>query len=345
MKRPTIVVGALIVTLSLSGCGDDSRAVNAGDDSSGGPVSSPEDFCVRDEDPTDYNAAHAAVEQKQSALQDDVERIRVYGEMHTNEFASAGFDNYPKVVSVGYFTGNLEGHRAALLPTVEHDDAFEVRLAVQSAAAAERIRGEWEAEGSSIGPRRSVLYDRANGSLEIDLAPTKAGRAAARLVEERWGDVACILLAGHPYPRGAAPDAPVQCPNVDTMPTKRNSNVDFLITLDRPSVARGERGTGVARITNRGSTRIEAGTGSDVTGFVIESETNRLVGFRTGPMNAMASVIRAEPGETIEKPFVFGTDDCHADADYATPAGEYLVTVSLGEFGRSNDAAVTVTEE
>ena len=342
---PSVVAALVAVTgLFLSACGDGSRGVNAGGNSSDS-VSQVKEFCVPEEDPTDYNAVHAAVEAKQRALQDDVDRIRAYGEAHVDEFASAGFDNYPKVISVGYFSDNLEAHRAALLATVEDDDAFEVRLAVQSAAAAERIRGEWEAEGSKIGPRRSVLYDRANGSLEIDLAATKAGRGAARLVEEKWGDVACVRVAGHPYPRGAAPDKAVQCPTVETASTTANPNVDFHISLDRPSVARGEVGKGVARITNRGPTMIEATTGANVHGFVIEPKTNRVVGFLTGNMLASALVVRAEPGQTIEKPFIFGTDDCRSDGDYATPAGEYLVRVSLGAFGRSNDVGLTVTEE
>jgi hypothetical protein len=328
------LVVALGLVLVLSGaCGDDGQRVNA--DEPTGEVAKPQ--CVEEVFPELTEERMQQVEDGQRPLREDLEKLRVYGEQHTNEYTQLRWDNGPPVRVVGYFTTNLDAHRAALETQLEHPDKLELRESLQSKDDQHVIMNSLD-YGSQLfmgaGPR-------PNGAVDIHMHASSAARDRAAQLHERHGDLVCISLAGHPYPKGAWPDTS-KCP--EETRTDNNPSVDFTLSLAKTTFERGETGTGTARITNNGDTAIERITGSAIAGSVTRPDSNEIVAFVTRSETSMGYERRAEPGQTIEVPVWFSTEDCARNSDYVLPPGEYIVSTSLEGFGRSDDVTITVVE-
>jgi hypothetical protein len=162
-------------------------------------------------------------------------------------------------------------------------------------------------------------------------------------MHERWGRTICIEVGGHPYPKGAWPDAS-RCPD-EPMRTDRNSDVEFRLMLDKPALARGEVGTGIARITNHGTTPLSTTTGSTLGASVFEPGSTSAISGLSEASADVARTVNTKPGETVEIPLRFGTDDCRPNSDYSLPTGTYAVSSYLKGYGRSDEVTVTVVDQ
>ncbi|MEY2425334.1 MAG: hypothetical protein QOI61_906, partial [Actinomycetota bacterium] len=98
------------------------------------PPSVAQPQCVSDlsNDGYDYTADPDKVGAQQEALRGDQEALLAYGAEHPDEYTAVAFNNRPTVILVGYFTGHLDEHRAALRRRLSHPDKFELRQSLQS---------------------------------------------------------------------------------------------------------------------------------------------------------------------------------------------------------------------
>ncbi len=294
-------------------------------------------------DPTNYNTPEGqAIGASQADLQHDVETLQAYGGAHPDEFTSAGFDNYPDLKVVGYFTAHLDAHESAIRSQLQHPDQFEVRKGAQSDRDRERMQQSLQ-DDTDVRPLMRQSFSGATGVITLDLQPSNRARAVSRALAARWGGALCVTLAGHPFPKGAWPDT-TTCPPIGAM-SDRNPDVEFRLALKSSTFGRGEVGTGTARITNHGTTRLTAETGSSLYASIVKPGTADRIGWLFEAQTAMARTITVEPGQTSEFEFRFGSDDCRATGDYALPAGHYGLLMGLGGFGRSDEAAITIVDE
>ena len=351
---------AAVLLFSLtSACGDKTKTVTAGDAptsttttttaASVAPPESPttapattQQECVEPHDDYDYTADPNHVGATQQELQGDVDIVRHYGEAHPDEFTIAGFVNVPEVHVVGVFTGHLEQHRDAIRPRLAHPDAFEVRqgaLSERDATAIQKTisdKPEWQRVSMSIGSGNLA------GTVTVSVRATSDGVQAAKDMHARWSRGVCLDVAGHPYPKGSRSD-PSKCPE-GHLPTDRNADVKFELLPDTTTVHRGDTGAGRVRITNRGTKTLTADTGSPIGAAVIAPGSNETLGTDSGPHADVGLNVHLDPGQTQEYPLRFGTVDCRPNSDFSLPAGKYILTTYLTNFGRSDDVTITIVE-
>jgi hypothetical protein len=333
------LVAVVVLFTSLAACGDNTKHVTAGDEPSGA-IAQP--GCVENNDGYDYTADPDHVGAQQTSLRADAETVRRYGEGHPEDFTQVAFENRPSVRLLGVFTDHLDEHRAALQPQLQHPDQFEVRKGALTARDAQAIQKTLNEEA----PFAHQWNSNGSGGLDFhvnaNFFATADGRSAAAAARQRWGDVMCLTIAGHPFPKGAWPDTST-CP-ADPAPTDRNTAVDFKLVLDKTTLQRGEVGTGTGRVTNNGTVALEAMTGGYVGANVTAPGSQQILGSSSGAQTLEAVGRHADPGQTLEMPIRFGTEDCRADSDYALPAGEYVVSSYLKGFGRSDDVTITILD-
>jgi hypothetical protein len=332
-------VAAVLFFGLMSACGDDNKTVTAGDEPSG-EVAQPN--CADERDPYNYTADPDHVGAQQAALRGDQEIVLRYGEAHPDDFTQVAFENHPTVKVLGVFTDHLDEHRAALETQHKDPEKFEVRQgtvtardekAIQQALDDAPFAHQWNTNG----------FGGLDGHVSANFFSTREGRNAAEAAHARWGRVICITIADHPYPKGAWAD-PSECP-ADPVPTDRNAALKFTLVFDKTKLHRGEQGTGTAQITNNSATTITVESGSSLGANVTRPGSNDIVGGAVGGFSdLMGRSIRAAPGETVDVPIRFGTDDCAPNSDYSLPAGDYVVSSYLKEFGRSDDVTITIVE-
>jgi hypothetical protein len=333
VRRLLVVVVSLA---SMTACGDNSNRVNAGGEPTG-DVAQP--ACVEKTYPSITPDDASRISAEQEPLRGDLATIQDYGHAHPDEYTSTGFDNDPTIRLFAYFSGHVDDHRAALAKLVAHADRLEVRQSSQSEREQHAIMDSLDHQSglfTSDGPD-------SRGPVNISMRATAAARERAEQLRDRYRDRVCLTLAGHPFPRGAWPDTST-CP-ADPAPTERNAQVKFTLVLDTTTLARGEQGTGTAQITNHGAAAIMADTGSSLDAVITRAGSNDIVGGAVGGFSdLMGAQIRAEPGQTVEFPVRFGTDDCAPNTDYSLPAGDYTVSSYVKGFGRSDDVTITVVD-
>jgi hypothetical protein len=293
-------------------------------------------------DTYDYTRDPDHLSAQQHELQGDIEKALQYGQAHADEYTSIGFVNHPRVSILGYFTGHLDRHRAALRGLVSHPDLLDVAQGVQTERDLQQMQMALtkDAEGhlrSSMG--------RPSGIVEVNLDATAAARRVAEQFIRAYEQRVCVALAGHPYPKGSVADVD-QCGDLQ-VPSARVPDVTLELRLDATRVARGAVVKGTAHVTNNSSTPITYEGGTSIDGFVVEPGSSRPIGGQFGGVyrnDVARRYTAAAGGGTVDIPVIVGTDDCRKDADYSLPAGRYGVITNVGAFGRSNEVSLEIAD-
>jgi hypothetical protein len=325
--------------LVLAGCGD-GRNLDAGETTTtngdSGVIRQP--FCVPEgAPPKDY----PVTPDKWATLGPDQDVIRAYGDAHPDEFTSVVSEYTMGQRLLAYFTGHLDEHRAALAALVANPNDFAVVQGVHSFRESQAIADAIQNDPQLHGEVGGVTWGTAAGAVGANFRSTKSGRAAAGAVRDKFGDGVCVQIAGHPYPKGAWPDAS-SCEHVVTF--EQSDDVELSLALDTPKVVRGTIVNGTLRVTNHGVQSRSWPGGSDLGAFVLDEAGTAIGSQAVEGGTAMASSWVAAPGATIAIPVRFGTDDCRANADYSLPAGTYDVLTGLTPNGGSAGATLKITE-
>lgn len=279
---------------------------------------------------------------KQEVLRPDLDIVRQYGAAHADEYSGEGFLNEDgDPVLVAWFTGHLDEHLAALKALVAHPERVRTKQGVNSGADVSAMADEFHKD-----PRfQTTVSGNSGGSsgpspFNIDFFATKVAREAAEYARQKYGTKACISIAGHPYPRGAWAD-PSECRDLETTDTPADIEVEF---IDEVTVARGDVASGTMKVTNKGDAPWNAmGGGKGFAAAVVQRGTDERVAGFNGGVTLEGRTFTAAPGETIDVPYWFGTDDCRPELNYSLPPGEYDIV--LGDpFPDSVRQTITVTE-
>ena len=270
----------------------------------------------------------------QGELQGDLDAIKAYGAEHPDEFSAAGFSNDPTVRATGWFTGHLDQHRAALAARVPHPDKLAVLQGYLSERDSQALQQQVQDDAHLKGHWNQIAGGTATGIVTVGFNAARADRDAAAYARRTWGDKLCITIASHPYPHGAWTDQPT-CPPAappESTTTTTDPGVTVKFALARHDVPRGESGHGTLTITNRSAHTVEFTTGGQGLGAaVLIPATGENVGTESGAHTLEARIWRAAPGDSIDVPVVFGTEDCRPNGQYALPAGTYEVRVGGSE--------------
>jgi hypothetical protein len=334
------LLAAVVVTVAGCYSGSPAPGVTAEPPASGSPVAPlatagcPNFVEVVETGPVpgDDGTEDGPVARAQQRISGDVDLAVQYGADHPDEFASARYENGPRVRLVVGFTTHIEEHCAAIRAILEYPDEFEIirqsATEGQLMAAMDDIIGMVDRSFQSVGLGAGVIHVnlRADGE---DLA---AG------VFEKYGDLVEITVGLLPYPDRFA--GPVQCGtdglNVSDAP------LDLEAELNTGVIKPGADFRGQVKITNTAAVPFDFQSGPTQTAAVYLPGADVPVGFFTRGLDSIGYGATIAPGESITLDVVGGTASCDPALGWALPPGSYEVRVHVEVYTMHDNAPTEV---
>lgn len=275
----------------------------------------------------------AAEEALADVLFSDVAAVQSYGGLYPGTWAGIRLDREGVVqVVVASFTGDIEGHRARLVPLVARPD----RLRLRRRPFSERELARVQAEIGTDGSQRIKELGIGDGAVEVALGATAESLAAEW--HRRYGDALRITVGNLPYPPTTEPWPVVEAPRSTTT----LAGVELRVVLDAPDVATGENLEGRLVLSNRSDTPVPIQSGQPLVGVVVRPGTDEVVGCFSGAVAGTGWSAVLSPGDEASLRVVVGTASCRLDAGYLLPPGTYEAVVPLRLYGREGRPDVMV---
>jgi hypothetical protein len=166
----------------------------------------------------------------------------------------------------------------------------------------------------------------------LRLAPWAAS-TAADLVDQ-FGDDVDLTVGALPYPPSRAyKSGPAVLQRADPLEPDQAA-----VELDGPAVVRsGDALRHGLLVHNRSSDEIQVATNGVVTAFVVDPESEQVVGGFAGPQILPLVMFRVAPGATERIPLLIGTESFVPDLGYMVPAGRWGIEATL-TLGRGPDS-------
>jgi hypothetical protein len=258
---------------------------------------------------------------EQSRLEPMLGEALAYGSQHADQFGTYGLiwhEDGSASVFVS-FTADLDVHRAALEPMVEHrEDLIVCQVAINGSTAQalqSTLAGELEGRFMSIG-------SGGTGPLEVTLAANEE-ELAGELVA-RYGSSIAVRVGALAYPIGTASSVCVDAPPASTVPGLR-------IGITAPTEPLSAAGVEPAQLTvvlhNDGDTPIRFSSGTAV-GTILDG-TGRVVSALVANMADVGIAVDLRPGTSTELPLVVSTASCDPAIGYTLPPGPYRLTAGV----------------
>jgi hypothetical protein len=175
-------------------------------------------------------------------------------------------------------------------------------------------------------------YDDHRPPFAITLAPWAVSTAAD--LHDQFGDAIDLTVGALPFPPGRSRE---RRPEV----VRRAELLDpGQATVELAALAVVRSGYTLRHgmlLRNISSEDIEVATNGQVTGVVVDPETERAVGGFAGPQLLPLVVFRVAPGATERIPLLIGTASFVPDLGYAVPAGRWGIEATL-TLGRNPDS-------
>ena len=265
-------------------------------------------------------------------LRPDLEVVRRYEESHPEAWVGEHFQWEPPALKlVVLISGDdIERHEAVLRGLVTFPDQLEVRWSPHSYGYLKEIRDEareMARKGSICGT--SIEY----GKTHFKLWASQEG--LANELAERYGDAVDLTVGFLHYPdrRLLKPDAtPLDRPVIERplLPTD-----EFVVSV--PQELRVKTGYSIRRqlrVHNRGTTELVVQTNGQVTGSIVDPQSNQRIGGFEGAQTGQSVRFRASAGRSVDIPLLIGTACPDPDLGYTTPPGEWAFEVILRVDGR-----------
>jgi hypothetical protein len=260
--------------------------------------------------------------ERAAALSADVDRLIAYGCAHMDEWAGAQGEGGS---IIGWFTGHVAEHEAALRPSLDHPDAVSFELGRYSAKELQAVHDEiWATMREPANAYRVRSVGRTLGAVTVALR-ADAHDLAEQLVA-RYGDRIGVRLGAQRFgvPHPGLGDLP--CPS-----RPAGQVVDGLVAaveLPPEPVPSGGDFTGRVAVRNDGATTVRFDTGEPLTATVMDA-TGAVVATYDGDIAGVGRLVELAPGAEATMRVLGGTASCDPALGFALPPGVYSVVVVI----------------
>jgi hypothetical protein len=266
-------------------------------------------------------------------LRPDLDVVRRYGASHPEEWVDAHFRREPPPLQlVVVISGDdIERHDAALRGLVAFPDQLEVRWSPHSYSYLEEIR----AEASEMARKGSICGTSIEcGRTHIKLWADQEGLASE--LAERYGDAVDLTVGYLHYPDRRllkSGGTPLDRPVIERPPLLPADE----IVVSVPQGLRVKSGDSLSsrlEVHNRCTAELVVKMYGQVTGSIVDPQSNQRVGGFEGTHTSPVVRFRASPGMSVNIPLRIGTACPDPDLGYKTPPGEWAIEVILNVDGR-----------
>jgi hypothetical protein len=268
------------------------------------------------------------LELEHSKLRPDLELVRRYAELHTDDYVETRFENEPIVRVIVLMSGDhRDEHETALRAIVQYPNQLEVRQTPFSRSQLEEIRNAVTEIGRSR-PRAFMQWGIGNGRVDIQLSADQEVLAAS--IHDRFGEAVKLKVGLFAYP-----------PTESEVAEKRNhaaarprlpllSSEQFTVSLEGDvEVPSGRSVDGALRIQNHTDRDAVVETNGLVTARIVDPETGDSVGGYFGAQALPLVTYRIPPGGTVSIPLLVGTTSSVRTLGYAVPPGAWAIEVPI----------------
>ena len=279
-------------------------------------------------------APFSDLEREQAKLREDIGVVRRYCEVHPDTFVDLWLENEPPVHIVAAFAGDdVDEHDAALRRLVSYPSQLEVARSRYDRTHLEGIRAEVRQLATTTEQGSIKSFGIVKGHVKISLRADR--QTLAQDLLDSYGDAVQLTVGflGYPDPNWFDPDVPAR-----SRVAPRRSRLlpdEIHVSIDEGlTVKTGERLRSVVHIHNRGFEEIVVLTNGAVTAYIVDPQSEVVVGAFEFAQTMPGIEFRIPPGGEIDVPLLVGTASSDPLLGYATPPGRWAIEIPLHLEGR-----------
>ena len=279
-------------------------------------------------------APFSDLEREHAKLGPDIDVVRSYGEAHLDAFVDLWLENEPPVRIVAAFAGDdVDEYEAALRRLVSYPSQLEVRRSRYDRTHLEGIHAEVRRMATTAEQGSITSFGIVKGHVKISLRANQLKLAQDLLDSYGYAVQLTVGFLGYPDPNWFDPDVPtsgrVAPQRSPLLPDEIHVSIDEGLT-----VKTGERLRSVVHIHNRGFEEIVVLTNGAVTAYIVDPQSEVVVGAFEFAQTMPGIEFRIPPGGEIDVPLLVGTASSDPLLGYATPPGRWAIEIPLHLKGR-----------
>ncbi len=267
----------------------------------------------------------------QSALREDVQAIRHYGEANPESWTGLHFENEPRVLIVASFVGDLERHELELRRLLAHPD----RLLLEQARWTKSQLDDMASEIRRTLHQRQAMTGRpVMARLGVGIDVVSVGLQAdqeelAKELADRYGDAIELEVGAFGYPMGRERSWP-RSPRGPDPEVVEIEGLELRLHPERRDFEVGDRGQADLVVRNVSTHHIGRFHCGQPLLSVLVDKSGQVVG---GPApTAIAGTGRSidlDPGGELKIKVLIGTASYRTEFGYLLPPGQYWLRTYL----------------
>jgi hypothetical protein len=267
----------------------------------------------------------------QSALREDVEAIRHYGEANPESWTGLHFENEPRVLIVASFVGDLERHELELRRLLAHPD----RLLLEQARWTKSELDDMASEIHRTLRQRQAMTGRpVMARLGVGIDVVSVGLQAdqeelAKELADRYGDAIELEVGAFGYPMGRERSWP-RSPRGPDPEVVEIEGLELRLHPERRDFEVGDRGQADLVVRNVSTHHIgRFHCGQPLLSVLVDKSGQVVGGPAPAAIVGTGRSIDLDPGGELKIKVLIGTASYRTEFGYLLPPGQYWLRTYL----------------